>query len=709
MRHRPRLLLALAVPAALAAVAALAGPAGTASARAAGSGVVAFTRDPDGPGGPAEPTVYVAGVDGSGERAYTSGSAPALARDPGRIAFSRRVGGATQLFTARLDAAEAPRQVTRLPDREAEFGPGRYGVAGSVWSPSLTRIALRLMEGSTTTLGLVDAEGSGDVTRLEFGHLFGSRIAWRDDDSLAVGTDTGLMLVTADGKAAPVKGAAQGDTPVAWVDDGLAVNGSDGIAVVDPAAGTRELLVPGATAWDTYLDTGLLATRDSQVLLSTPNDGPGTEPSVLGTLPAGAQVVGGAGGRSVPLLELADASGESAIWTVPGGGAPVTRLVTGSDLTLNDTLRLADVVVPNATPAPPGTFSPPAEPGPAPANAPELARTFRAAAPGPVDPPPGRSTFAHAVPSSDEVSLDTRALLVNALVTALLMLLIAFPSELFNNTLEQHYDEVRGWFGRRGPRKPAVERPRGLRVVTFGAYAAAAAVLYALLDRDASFDGRTARLWLGLLAGIVVVTLVFSAATLRYHRARGSRGAIEVLPGTLLVAVACVVVSRVTGFEPGYMYGILGGFAFAKALPARDEGRAATLSAAWVLVAALLAWLVWLPVNDAVEDGNASLLMGLLDTTLAAIAVGGVQGLVIGLLPLRSLQGHTIARWDRRVWATVYGLVMFVFVHLLLHPSSGFGGDAAAAPFWTWLGLFAGFGVVSVAFWGYFARRPSSG
>jgi uncharacterized membrane protein YdcZ (DUF606 family) len=73
------------------------------------------------------------------------------------------------------------------------------------------------------------------------------------------------------------------------------------------------------------------------------------------------------------------------------------------------------------------------------------------------------------------------------------------------------------------------------------------------------------------------------------------------------------------------------------------------------------------------------------------------------------LQGHTIATWDRRVWVAVYGLVMFVFVHLLLHPSSGFGEDAAPAPFWTWLGLFVGFGVLSVSFWGYFARRPSSG
>ncbi|HEX8004241.1 MAG TPA: FGLLP motif-containing membrane protein [Mycobacteriales bacterium] len=679
-------------------------PLAPASAQQPGYGVIAYTRDADGPEGPAEPVLYVASaVDGSGEQQLTSGAFPAL-RDS-TLAFSRRAGGAWQLFTTRLDGTGGVRQVTRLPDREGEFGPGRYGVVGSTWSPGGSMIAVRLMEGSTTTLGLVPADGSGELRRLEFGHLFGSRIAWRDDDSLAVGTDEGLRLVTAAGAVSPVNGAAQGDTPAVWLDaDQLVVNGTDGIAVLDVAAGTREPLLAGATAWDSYLSVALLATRGSELLLSNPGDGAGTEPAVLGTLPG--QVVNVIGDRDKPLLELAGDTGEPAVYT--GGetrGAPITRLVAGSDVAVTDALRIADVVVPGA--ASPGPTAAPAAPGAAPGATRAPGRL--AAAPGPVDPPPGRSTFSHALPSASEVPLDARTLLVNALLTALLMVLIAFPSELFNSTLEKHYDEVRGWFGLRRERRRAAERPRGQRVAMFLGYAAAAAVLYALLDRDAGLDGRTARLWFGLLVGIVVVTLTFGAAALLYHRRRGSRGAIEVLPGTLLVAVACVVVSRLTEFEPGYVYGIVGGYAFAKALPARDEGRAAVLSAGWVLAAALLAWLVWQPVNAAAEDGSAGLPLGLLDTTLAAIAIGGVQGLVVGLLPLRSLPGHAIARWDRRVWAAAYGLVLFVFLTLLLHPSSGFGADTHPVPFFTWLGLFVGFGAVSVAFWGYFARRPSSG
>jgi hypothetical protein len=56
------------------------------------------------------------------------------------------------------------------------------------------------------------------------------------------------------------------------------------------------------------------------------------------------------------------------------------------------------------------------------------------------------------------------------------------------------------------------------------------------------------------------------------------------------------------------------------------------------------------------------------------------------------------------VWAAAYGVVLFAFDHLLLRP-----GPEAQRPssYGTWLALFVGFGVVSVAFWGWFqVRKP---
>ena len=36
----------------------------------------------------------------------------------------------------------------------------------------------------------------------------------------------------------------------------------------------------------------------------------------------------------------------------------------------------------------------------------------------------------------------------NALLALALVLLMPFPGELFNRTLDEHYDEVTGWFRR---------------------------------------------------------------------------------------------------------------------------------------------------------------------------------------------------------------------------------------------------------------------
>ena len=670
---------------ALLAVAAMLLPGGAARAQQP-DGVIAYTRDPDGPGG-ADPTIYAAAADGTGERAYATGYAPALATGSADVAFSIRGGGAAQLMTGTLDGPV--RQVTAFPDQEADYGPGRFGVYGAVWSPGRTHLALRLTEGSTTTLAVVRPDGSG-YRRFEFGHLFGSVIAWRDDTALAVGTDTGLKLVTVSGDVSDVPGADRADTPAAWLDAGrLVVNGTAGAAYLD--SGKRVPLVDG-TAWGRTPDGDVLYTDGAEVGavdLAT------REPRRIAPLPEGVQVLAVVAGRGPVLVELADATTGAATIHAAASGA-LRRIAEGSGVTLSDAAALDRVVPPaeQLAPTPVATTGSPPTP----------ART--AAAPVP---PPGdervRSVFTEAVPAADEVGTGPASLLVSALLTVLLMLLITFPAELFNSTLDEHYDEVRGWFGL-GPARDPAERTRAQRAGLFAVYTAVAGVLYGLLDPGFGADAASARLYAGLVAGMLVVTAVVNAAPLAYARRRyRERGLLKVLPGTLLVAAACVAVSRLAGFEPGYIYGILGGFAFSRAFSRAEEGRNALAGALGALAASVVAWVAWQPVNDAAAGGDVPLLLGIADSTLATIAVGGLEGLVIGLLPLRSLQGYALARWSRPVWAVVFGVALFLFVHVLLRG----GEDPATAPFATWLALFCGFGALSVSFWAYFhlRRRPA--
>ena len=693
---------------ALAAVAAVALPGAPARAQP-DAGVIAYTRDPDGPTGPAEPTIYVARGDGTGERVYTTGHAPSLAPGDAVVAYSVRANGAAQLVVGRLDDPASVRQVTSFPDGERDHGAFRYGAYGSTWSPGRQWLAVRLTEGSTTTVALVRPDGSA-FRRLPFGHVYGSRLAWRDDAALAVGTDEGLRLATTGGHVTTVLGSAPTDTPAGWLDAGrVVVNTPRGADVLDVTTGKRSPLAGGVQAWGVTPLGDVVYTTGAEVG-AVGRDG-ARRP--LAALPKGAQAIDVVTDREPLLVEIAEADGTRRIAVVePAGGAggaaafqagELRAIATGGDLTASDAAAYDDVTPPPA--APPGTTGAPATTPPATTAPPGGPTPGPVALPAPGDPPPGRSAFTDAVPAADEVDTGARAVLVSALVTVLLMVLVTFPAELFNNTLEEHYDEVRGWF-RRKPRDSGPPRSRARRVATFTGYAAAAALLYGLLDPSFGPDATSARLYAGLLLGLVVVTVVFSAAPLAYARRRyGERGLLRVLPGTLVVGVVCVLVSRAARFEPGYLYGIVGGFAFARRFSADEEGRNALVAAGAAFGASLLAWLVWQPVDSAVAAGDPGLAVGLADSTLATIAVGGLEGLVIGLVPLRSLQGYALARWRRPAWAAAYGVVLFTFVHLLLRPGSG----AALVPFWTWLGLFAGFGAVSIAFWGYFRVRVSSG
>src|SRR5262249_22200029 len=60
---------------------------------------------------------------------------------------------------------------------------------------------------------------------------------------------------------------------------------------------------------------------------------------------------------------------------------------------------------------------------------------------------PARSSLPGSFPDPTRVDSSAKALGASAGLTALLMLMLAFPSQLFDQTLKSHYRTVRGWFG----------------------------------------------------------------------------------------------------------------------------------------------------------------------------------------------------------------------------------------------------------------------
>jgi len=311
---------------------------------------------------------------------------------------------------------------------------------------------------------------------------------------------------------------------------------------------------------------------------------------------------------------------------------------------------------------------------------------------------PRGTGFAAALARPDEVSTDPLILAQSALLALVIVLLMPFPASLFNSTLEEHYDEVRGWFPR---------LPRGLGTfwgswLGVAAFVAISALLYGFLDPDFGPSAESAAEVVGIGIGILLTAVAFQLPQLLAHRGEaGTR--LRVLPGTIVVALVCVVISRLTGFLPGYVYGLILGFAFASELSPAGEARRTAAAGGLMLALAVVAWLASAALGDPAADPAIPGIV--LQTVLAALVVGGLEGVVFGLLPLRFLQGEVLFGWNRLAWCVLFGHGVFAFAHVLINPASGYLADSSRTPLLTIVALFVGFAIVSFAFWGYFRFR----
>ena len=336
---------------------------------------------------------------------------------------------------------------------------------------------------------------------------------------------------------------------------------------------------------------------------------------------------------------------------------------------------------------------------------------------GTPSPPPGGGgkpesaigEFAASVMSPNGVSADPLAIGGSALLAFLLMLFMAFPGELFNNTVEANVDEIRGWF-RKGP-MGVIGRfignlPRG--PIMIGLFVLLAAFINALLDPALGFSLAGLATYLGFLAALVVTLLAFEVPPLIVHRRRtGEWGSLRVLPWTLPMVVMFVLVSRLIDLNPGYLYGIVLGIVFAREASPRDEGREQAVGAVVTLALAVGAWLGlgWLR-GVAGDPGPADFFPILAETALAATMVAGLEAVALGLVPFRFLPGNVVYQWSRVGWAALFLIGAFAFAHLLIGPATGYLSDLSWPALIAAVAAFVAFGVLSLGFWGYFRFRP---
>jgi hypothetical protein len=343
-----------------------------------------------------------------------------------------------------------------------------------------------------------------------------------------------------------------------------------------------------------------------------------------------------------------------------------------------------------------------------------ITNTCAAAAARPANTPinPNESTISSALATPGDAFSSLGNSLVNAAITLGIILFITFPSQLFNKTFEENYDDIRAIASRRlrwlqRLRREASQSSTATRsALIFAVVVLAGAVLGGLNDPKFGFNGRSAATYLAVILAILVGVTVSGIVNYTYRRTRGRdvHWHFHALPAGLAVAASCVLVSRLSGFQPGYLYGIIAGVAFAGTLAKNEAGHSVTLGTSATLVIAVLAWFAWVPVHTAAASSSAGFFTVVAADLLASLFIGGLVGSVIGMLPLGFLPGGTLFSWNRVAWAVTFGIAVFGLLEVELRPQST-AAHPGNAPLVTAIVLFVLFGGVSVGLRLYFNAR----
>jgi hypothetical protein len=230
-------------------------------------------------------------------------------------------------------------------------------------------------------------------------------------------------------------------------------------------------------------------------------------------------------------------------------------------------------------------------------------------------------------------------------------------------------------------------------------------LLYSFLDPTFGISFQSLATLAGLALGLLIVLIAYGAPLAVFSRNHRIGLTVRALPATLIVAVICIVVSRVSGFQPGYLYGLIVGFFFAHTVTGEVEGKAEAAAAGTSLLVAFVAWIVLALLRG--SGSTDAFTNALLESATVTVVVAGLESAVFAMLPLRFLPGAAVFSWNRVVWAVLIGLGIFGFAHVLLNPTTGAGylADTTRTSFFTLVALLVVFGIASVAFWAWFRFR----
>jgi hypothetical protein len=282
-----------------------------------------------------------------------------------------------------------------------------------------------------------------------------------------------------------------------------------------------------------------------------------------------------------------------------------------------------------------------------------------------------------------------------------LTVLLGVPGFLLSTVFTSRYEQWFGWLkrgrlGALGERVAAASTGRRRWLFLAGGLVLAA-LISGFVDPRFGLNPMSLRLFLTMLLSFVVFNVgAWAAISVVLRRTQSdARPALSLHPLAVVVLALAVLVSRLLGFSPGVVFGLVAGVAFAITLALSRKALVILVGSAYAVIVALIAWLAYSLINASGPPDAAALVA--LSEFFSGVTIQGVSTLPIALVPLATLDGGTLFAWKKWAWAISYAVGLAVFMLVLFSLP---GGEAAIdGDFTRWVLIFGVFVVLALGVW----------
>jgi photosystem II stability/assembly factor-like uncharacterized protein len=277
-----------------------------------------------------------------------------------------------------------------------------------------------------------------------------------------------------------------------------------------------------------------------------------------------------------------------------------------------------------------------------------------------------------------QVSIEPAVVGTNLGLALFSVLFFGLTSTLFNSILIDYRDELIGIFrkllprrfadsiGRAGPSiQSLIKRNWGRLLLLWLVVLFVTSTIESFLDPEISILGidRLGMVATLFISAVVVGALELGSDLLAYKRfipSMRAEGNIQWIG--MVIAIACVILSRALEFRPGYLYGIVGAIYLMPNLTDSAKcGKRATLVLLTIFVGGLILWIATAFLPSSLTE---------IEPIFLTIFLISLQGVFFELFPLAITAGGDILNWRKGVWVVFFSIVFFCFYHFLLNPNA---------------------------------------